>query len=529
MPCPPWVRDALLACAGAVAYFALFQTAHTFWYLPAGVRFVTLLLLPYRSWPWFLAAQTALFAPHIDDVSIGESIAGHATYGLILFATACVGPWLLRRMQWPARPMTFAAIAQLVAAMALSAIATTPVNRYAYDFFEAAQMSPLRLLLQLLLGDYIGMLAIVPPALMTLRDRPDEATWERWRFDVPFVLLPTLLLYVALDSRATESQVFFICALLAFVPNIYFAVRSGWRGAALSLFGTSAVVEWSGFLSGNAELTINAQGILAVAGSATLLLGAARDTLVGIQKELEFRHGRLAVAYARQDSLTTELRDAARRNLEMAEELRRGITAELHDEIGQNLAALQTRVRLLERKAGAEGAELAAEIASTLARMRHTVSGLLSSLRPAGLDDFGLIHALREGTIRSLVEGAGLTWDMRIADVDNCLVRLNDNTRTALYRIIQEFATNTVRHARATRLCVRLRARGDDTCARIVLALADDGRGFASTQRATGIGLVSIHDRVRVLGGRLRLRSGAFGTRLWVSAVLPNREAIGAT
>ena len=529
MPFPLWSRDALLACVGAAAYFVLFQTAHTFWYLPAGVRFVTLLLLPYRSWPWFFATQTVLFAPHIDDVSIGESIAGHATYGLILFAAACIGPWVLRRMQWPARQMTFAAIAQLVAAMAFSAVATTPVNRYAYDFFETAQMSPLRLLLQLLLGDYIGMLAIVPLALMILRDRPDEKTWERWRFDVPIVLFPTLLLYVAFDSRATESQVSFICALLAFVPSIYFAVRSGWRGASLSLFGTSAAVAWSGFLSGNADLTINAQGILAVAGSATLLLGAARDTLIGIQQELEVRHSRLAIAYARQDSLTTELQDAARRNLEMSEELRRDITAELHDEIGQNLAALQTRVRLLERKAGAEGEQLGAEIEATLARMRQTVSGLLSSLRPAGLDDFGLAHALREGAIRSLVEDAGLIWDMRIADVDNCLDRLDNNTRTALYRIVQEFAANTVRHARATRLSVRLRACDDDNGARVLLALTDDGHGFASTQRATGIGLVAIHDRVRVLGGRLRLRSGAFGTRLWVRAVLPNRESVGTT
>src|SRR4029077_10479545 len=120
---------------------------------------------------------------------------------------------------------------------------------------------------------------------------------------------------------------------------------------------------------------------------------------------------------------------------------------------------------------------------------RRTVSGLLSSLRPAGLDDFGLVHALHEGTIRSLVEDAGLIWDMRIADADNCLDRLDDNTRTTLYRIVQEFAANTERHARGTRLCVRLRARGDDTCARVVLALADDGRGFASPQRPTGIGL----------------------------------------
>ena len=520
-PLPPWVRDAFLACVGAIACFILFQTAHTFWYLPAGARFATLLLLPHRSWPWFFIAQTALFAPHIDDVSIGESVGGHDTYGLVLFAASCTGPGLLRRLQWSATPMAFVAMTQLVAAMALSAAASALVDLYAYTFFESARMSPLRLLLQLLLGDYIGMLTLVPLALVAFRNRPHAATWRRWRCDVPVVLLPTLLLYAALDAHATESQVFFISALLAFVPSIYFAVRSGWRGAALALSGTSVVVAWSGVLADNADLTIQAQGILAVAGSATLLLGTARDALIGSQRELESRNANLIAANVRQNRLATELQDAARRNLEMAEALRRGITAELHDEIGQNLAALQTRVRLLERKAGAESSELVTEIDATLARMRHAVSGLLSSLRPAGLDDFGLVHALREGAIRRLAEEAGLAWDLRIDDAKNRLDRLDDGTRTALYRIIQEFATNSVRHARATHLCTRLRVRDDDACARVVLALADDGHGFDSNRRTTGIGLIGIRDRVRAVGGSLRLRSGAFGTQLWVRAKFP--------
>ena len=514
---PPWIRDALLACAGAVAFFFLNATAHTFWYLPAGARFATLLLLPYRSWPWFLVAIEVLF---IHEPSWAGAIARYEVYGLVLFAASCIGPWLLRRTAWTAQTTTFAAIAQLVAAMALSALATTAVNLFAFDLAEAARMSLLRLHLQMLLGDYIGMLAIVPLVLMVTRYRPDVAMLRRWCFDVPIVLLPTCLLFVAIDSRATESQVFFISALLAFVPSLYFAVRSGWRGAALALSGTSVAVAWSGTLTGNANLAIQAQGILAVAGSAALLLGAARDALIHSQRELEHRHARLTTAFAQQNRLTTQLQDASRRNLEMAEELRRGITAELHDEIGQNLAALQTRVRLLERKAGAEGGELAAEIATTLTRMRHAVSGLLSSLRPVGLDDFGLAHALREGTIRSMVESAGLAWDLRIDDADNRLDSLDDNTRTALYRIIQEFATNTVRHSHATRLRVRLRARGDINGTRVLLALADDGHGFESSRRATGIGLIGIHDRVHALGGRLRIRSGTFGTRLSVRAIL---------
>ena len=515
---PAWIRDALLACAGAVAFYALVRTEHVFWYLPAGARFATLLLLPYRSWLWFLASVELLF---IHEASWAGSVATFEIYGLALFTAGCIGPWLLRRNEWSAQPMTFAAMAQLVAAMALSSVATALVNPYAYTFTAAAQMSLLRLRLQMVLGDYIGILVLVPFALMILRARPDAATLRRWRFDVPVVLLPTLLLYAVLDAEAAESQVFFFSALLAFVPSIYFAVRSGWRGAALALTGISVVVAWSEFLTGNADLTVEAQGVLAVAGSATLLLGAARDALIDNQRELLERNAGLLAANERQDRLAGELRDAARRNLDMAEELRRGITSELHDEIGQNLAALQTRVRLLERLAGAEGSELASDIATTLMRMRQTVSGLMSSLRPAGLDDFGLAIALHEGAIRGTLEAAGLVYDLHIDAADDCLDHLDSNAQTALYRIVQEFATNTIRHAHATRLSVRLRARGAANGIRILLAIADDGRGFDLSQRAAGIGLLGIRDRVLAMGGRLRLRSGTSGTRLCMRGRFP--------
>ncbi|MBS0558207.1 MAG: MASE1 domain-containing protein [Proteobacteria bacterium] len=518
LPLPRWVRDAMLACAGGVAFYLLHWGAHSFWYLPAGARFATLLFLPVRSWPWFLAVSELLFVPEARTTG---SVATFELDGLILFAAACSGPLWLRSSAWSIQPMRFAAMARLIAAMALSALLCALFNPFVATFVALPPMPWVQLHLRLLFGDFIGMLVLVPPCVMLLQARPNAVHWRRWRVDVPLVLIPALLLYVGLNTQATQAQVYFLLSLLVFVPSIYFAVRSGWRGAALALAVSSVTVACYRVWIGHADSSIESQGLLAIAGSAALLLGASRDALVRNQQELEIRHAHLAAAYARQDRLTAELQDAARRNLEMAEELRRGITAELHDEIGQNLAAVQARVRLLERKAGAEGGELAAEIATTLTRMRHAVSGLLSSLRPAGLDDFGLVHALREGTIRSTVESAALIWDLRIDDEDDRLDRLDDGTRTALYRIIQEFATNTVRHAQARRLRVRLRARDEATGTRIVLALADDGHGFASNRNASGIGLVGIHDRVRAIGAHMRLRNGAFGTRLWVRVHLP--------
>src|SRR5690606_16608046 len=125
---------------------------------------------------------------------------------------------------------------------------------------------------------------------------------------------------------------------------------SGWRGAALAVSATTFAVAYGGARTGDAAVTIEAQGLLAIAGSACLLLGAAYELLERNRRELDHRNKRLTEAGARQRRLADELREAARRNLELSEHTRRWITAELHDEIGQNLTALQTRVRLLERK-----------------------------------------------------------------------------------------------------------------------------------------------------------------------------------
>jgi two-component system sensor histidine kinase UhpB len=437
---------------------------------------------------------------------------------------AVLGPWWLRQTQGFAHAESFASMARLLGAMALAAISATLGNLF-YPFSESAQLSPLRLMLQLVLGDYIGMLVLVPLVMMLFRERPDTAMLRRWRFDVPVVLLPVLLAYLALVARSSESQVFFFSALLCSVPSIYFAVRSGWRGAALALSVASIAIAYSGWLDSNPGLTVEAQGFLAVVGSATLLLGAVRDALRDSQRELLERNAGLLAANERQDRIAGELRDAARRNLEMSEEIRRWITSELHDEIGQNLAALQARVRLLERQAGAEGSELTGDIATTLTRMRQTVSGLMSSLRPAGLDDFGLAFSLREGAIRGTVEAAGLVYDLRIDAADACLNRLDSNAQTTLYRIVQEAATNTIRHAHATRLSVRLRARGEANDTRVLLAITDDGHGFDISQRAAGIGLLGIRDRVLAIGGWLRMRSGVFGTRLQVRVQFPRAAA----
>jgi two-component system sensor histidine kinase UhpB len=143
--------------------------------------------------------------------------------------------------------------------------------------------------------------------------------------------------------------------------------------------------------------------------------------------------------------------------------------------------------------------------------MRNTVSSLMTTLRPASLDDFGLRKALEHGPIRKLVELGGLTYDIRVDDRAGRLDDTGDMLQTALYRIVQETATNTLRHADARNFGVRLRSRQDGV---VTLFVFDDGNGLPEGPVKGGLGLQGIQDRVISLGGRLRLRSDASGSRL---------------
>ena len=140
----------------------------------------------------------------------------------------------------------------------------------------------------------------------------------------------------------------------------------------------------------------------------------------------------------------------------------------------------------------------------------HDVRRLAVELRPAALDDFGLVPAI-ERLLDTVGEQSGLTVDLQSEFGD---LRLPTETETTLYRIVQEALTNVLKHAAAERVTVLL-SHGD---AGVRLVIQDDGRGFdPSKARDGGVGLLGMRERVSLVGGRLTVESteGA-GTMLTV-------------
>ena len=204
-------------------------------------------------------------------------------------------------------------------------------------------------------------------------------------------------------------------------------------------------------------------------------------------------------------------RDTVRRVVEAQESERARLARELHDETGQALTSILLGLKSLDaRVQDEEGRGAVAELRELVVSTLHDVRRLAVELRPAALDDFGLVPAI-ERLLDTVGEQSGLTVDLQSEFGD---LRLPTETETTLYRIVQEALTNVLKHAAAERVTVLL-SHGD---AGVRLVIQDDGRGFdPSKARDGGVGLLGMRERVSLVGGRLTVESTeAAGTMLTV-------------
>jgi signal transduction histidine kinase len=197
------------------------------------------------------------------------------------------------------------------------------------------------------------------------------------------------------------------------------------------------------------------------------------------------------------------------------EEERRRLRRDLHDGLGPSLATMAMRLETAEdliatdpeqaRHAVAGLADLARD---EIAEVRRVVDGL----RPAALDQLGLVSALRQRAAEHRLAAGEetLEWTVDAEDVEP----LPAAVEVAAYRIVLEAVTNAVRHSAARACTVALRREPGH----LYIRVEDDGQGLAE-ERAAGVGLVSMKERAEELGGTCMVTSTGHGTL--VEARLP--------
>ena len=201
---------------------------------------------------------------------------------------------------------------------------------------------------------------------------------------------------------------------------------------------------------------------------------------------------------------------------EIREDERVHISRELHDDLGQLLAALRVDLTLL-RQLPPGSPESEARLDSMDHLLLNAIGSLrriAGNLRPRALDEGGLYFAL-EGLRREFEKRHRISC---LFDARPEALVLDERYSTAIYRLVQESLTNIARHAGANTAEVRLQRDGGD----LHIHIEDDGRGIAAADmvKANALGLLGMRERVAALRGSISVEGGG-GTRISIRIPLP--------
>jgi signal transduction histidine kinase len=472
-------------------------------WLPNSILLAVLLIVPFRRWPVYLAA--AFPAQMLVAAGAGAPPLTMALLFLTNCADASLGALLVRRITRSTRPFVFNGLATTMIFIAFGATLPTVLLSFAdagisvatgwSDSYYAAFVTRAR-------SNVLTHLIVVP-AIVDLAARD----WRRvGGADVVKAAVLTGLLLVTCSiafSRSAGSQAFAAVLYTPLPLLLWAAFRFGPGGVGWAALVVSVVASWNVL---NDRGPFSARSPLEEVVSVQLFLLATTLPLLCLSAVIRERD-RASLAVRTSESA---LRDSYGRVRELAGKLitaqdleRSRIARDIHDDLGQQLAALSMSISALRRNS-IQSPELNDALRGlhdgTCAVVDH-VRNLSHDLHPATLEHVGLIGALR-------AHCADVARKNRLGirfSADEALGPLPRDVAVCLYRVAQEGLRNVASHAGVQDATVSLTQTADV----VELTISDRGRGFDQDGAAArrGLGLLSIEERVRLVGGTFRVTS----------------------
>ena len=231
---------------------------------------------------------------------------------------------------------------------------------------------------------------------------------------------------------------------------------------------------------------------------------------------------RLAFEVRRRRKSEAMLKDLSTQLMDAQEKERRRIARELHDDVNQRLVLLVANLENLERSGWRSKRELAT-VSQEAREVSLEVNRLSHQLHSSALDLLGLVPALR-----GLAQDFSRVHGLPVRFSSDELGAISPDVELCLFRVAQEALSNVVKHSGASHAEVRLCGANGSKSVR--LTVDDDGKGFDPAKIQTdSLGIISMRERLRLVGGELRIVSGRpAGTRVEVSVPVGDELTAGA-
>ena len=464
---------------------------------PNVILFCALLVRPRREWLTLIAA--AFIAHVVAEVGVGMPV----PQLLVAFVTNCLvallnalgvrrmldpPPWLGTFQRMGLYILITAGISPAIAALGgafVPILGGGPIQDY-WLFWSLWY-----------LANALPSVTLGPVLLIWLAEPP---RWLGWKAPLELLepaaivvgLIAVCLLSAELEGRSA-LHIFLPAILLLPLPLIVFAsIRYGEKGASGTILVIAITMTWNtlrdrGMFAGhNEEMNILAlQLFLTGLSIPILLLGAMVEELRNAGK-------------------TT--RTLAASLMRAQDEERRRIARDLHDSTGQNLIAASLIAGRLRDSLTTEAMPLLHELEHNLKQSSRELRTVSYLLHPPYLDEAGLGLALRY-YVEGFEERSGIQVDLNISDN---IGRLANDTELVIFRVVQEALTNVARHSGSSTALIRL-ARQGDYDGQILLTVEDFGKGMKDQELgnsgpvSSGLGLISMRERLAQIGGRLQI------------------------
>ncbi|WP_318358248.1 MASE1 domain-containing protein [Enterobacter sp.] len=462
-------------------------------FLPHGVGLALLILLARRFWPALVLPQLMIIIwLHNEQLLSGYTMLAAPLITLI--------PALVTQRYWHRFPLYWQRLSLLLTAVTACAL------------LQTAALSPFLASKATLIGlaAFTGGVLLTPFVYLIFEFLRQQHRYHLLGLDTSNPPLRTsLIIWCSLffiigigTQMVLTPEIERLLLIVVFLPNVIMAWKFGWQGGVLSgLLGSMMITIARQVGIGFGDL-IELEIFLATQALLGIGLGIAISRQQHLAQNLDHYRQRLEVELKARRELTEKL-------IHTEEDTRKNLARELHDEIGQNITAIQIQSQLVKRTGGTVQALDAASQINELARRIHSSTRqLLRQLRPPVLDEMSFREALHH-----LVNEFAFTERGILCRFDYQLdpPPQNETLVFTLYRLLQELLNNVCKHAQASDVRIVLSQRDGQ----IWLTVEDNGVGIP-TSKMPGFGIQGMRERVHALGGELVLES-SHGTRVIVN------------